>query len=266
MGRMARKGRAVPIRYFVRIVDRPAVHADGRTPDVTTAQATPPQPAQRQPMPGEQSLALAEFARACKAAARAVSLYPGAHPAIGVSLSRLVAAMRRLSGTGETELLVHPTTLMIGDRAPVRPDASIVELAELLHSRLIGTLRIDAAASPDDWRTLLLLLARPLEELLAEGGLHRIWTTTGRGHFEIREIDYAELLRERRGADGADWDRVLANCLKGESVQLDEAVINLLLEAVESSDRFGELLDRLHDRAETDGAPVTARIGALMHV
>jgi hypothetical protein len=217
-------------------------------------------------MPGEQSLALAEFARACKAAARAVSLYPGAHPAIGVSLSRLVAAMRRLSGTGETELLVHPTTLMIGDRAPVRPDASIVELAELLHSRLIGTLRIDAAASPDDWRTLLLLLARPLEELLAEGGLHRIWTTTGRGNFEIREIDYAELLRERRGADGADWDRVLANCLKGESVQLDEAVINLLLEAVESSDRFGELLDRLHDRAETDGAPVTARIGALMHV
>jgi hypothetical protein len=59
---------------------------------------------------------------------------------------------------------------------------------------------------------------------------------------------------------------VLANCLKGESVQLDEAVINLLLEAVESSDKFGELLDRLHDRAETDGAPVTARIGALMHV
>ena len=32
-------------------------------------------------MPADQSLALAEFARACKAAARAVSLYPGAHPA-----------------------------------------------------------------------------------------------------------------------------------------------------------------------------------------
>ena len=217
-------------------------------------------------MPGEQSLALAEFARACKAAARAVSLYPGAHPAIGVSLSRLVSAIRRLSGAGETELVVHPTTLMISDRAPVRPDASIVELAELLHSRLIGTLRVDAAASTDDWRTLLLLLARPLEDLLAEGGIHQIWTTTGRGHFEIREIDYAEVLRERRGADGADWDRVLANCLKGESVELDEAVINLLLDAVESSDKFGELLDRLNDRAETDGAPVTARISALMHV
>jgi len=78
-------------------------------------------------MPGEQSLALAEFARACKAAARAVSLYPGAHPAIGVSLSRLTTAIQRLSGAGETVLVVHPTTILIDDRAPVRPDASIGE-------------------------------------------------------------------------------------------------------------------------------------------
>jgi len=217
-------------------------------------------------MPGEQSLALAEFARACKAAARAVSLYPGAHPAIGGSLARLVSAIRRLSGPGETVLVVHPTTLMIDDRAPVRPDASIVELAELLHGRLIGTLGVDASASPDDWRTLLLLLARPLEDLLADGGIHQAWTATGRGHFQIHEIDYAEVLRERRGANGADWDRVLANCLKGEAVELDDAVINSLLEAVESSDKFGELLDRLNDRAETEGSTVSARIGALMHL
>jgi HEAT repeat protein len=217
-------------------------------------------------MPGEQSLALAEFARACKAAARAVSLYPGAHPAIGVSLSRLVAAVQRLSGSGETVLVVHPTTLMIEDRAPVRPDASIGELAELLHGRLIGTLRVDAGASADDWRALLLLLAHPLEELLADGGIHQAWTATGRGHFDIQEIDYAEVLRERRGSLGADWDRVLANCLKGESVELDDAVVNSLLEAVESSEKFGELLDRLNDRAETEGSSVSARIGALMHL
>jgi hypothetical protein len=217
-------------------------------------------------MPGDQSLALAEFARACKAAARAVSLYPGAHPAIGGSLSRLISAIRPLSGTGETVLVVHPTTLMIDDRAPARPDAAIVELAELLHSRLIGTLRVEPGAGADDWRALLLLLARPLEDLIAEGGIHQIWTATGRGHFEIQEIDYAEVLRERRGSNGADWDRVLANCLKGEAVELDDAVIDSLLEAVETSERFGELLDRLNDRAETDGSTVSARIGALMHL
>jgi HEAT repeat protein len=217
-------------------------------------------------MPADQSLALAEFARACKAAARAVSLYPGAHPAIGASLSRLVSAIRRLSGAGEMVLVVHPTTLMIDDRAPVRPDAAIVELAELLHGRLIGTLRVDPSATADDWRALLLLLARPLEDLLAEGGIHQIWTATARGRFEIQEIDYAEVLRERRGSNGADWDRVLANCLKGEAVELDDAVINSLMEAVASSEKFGELLDRLNDRAETDGSTVSARIGALMHL
>jgi hypothetical protein len=217
-------------------------------------------------MPGDQSLALAEFARACKAAARAVSLYPGAHPAIGVSLTRLVSAIRRLSGNAETVLVVHPATLLIGDRAPARPDASIVELAELLHGRLIGTLRIDASATPDDWRALLLLLAKPVEDLLAEGGIHQIWTTSGRGHFEIQEIDYAEVLRERAGANGADWDRVLANCLKGEAVELDDAVITMLLDAVESSEKFGELLDRLNDRAETDNSSISARLGALMHL
>src|SRR5688500_5388465 len=131
MGRLARKGRAVPIRYLVRIVDRPSDRADGHPLNVTTAQATPPQPAQRQPMPGGQSHALAALARGCQAAARAVSLYRGAHPAIGGSLSRLVSAIRRLSRAGETVLVVHPATLMIDDRAPARPDAAIVELAEL---------------------------------------------------------------------------------------------------------------------------------------
>ena len=41
------------------------------------------------------ALRLAEFARACKAALRAVSLYPGGHPAIGSTLGRLTRADRR---------------------------------------------------------------------------------------------------------------------------------------------------------------------------
>ena len=41
------------------------------------------QPPPTEPMAIEQSTLLADFARTCKAAARAVSLYPGTHPAIG---------------------------------------------------------------------------------------------------------------------------------------------------------------------------------------
>ena len=171
-------------------------------------------------MPGDQSAALAEFSRACKAALRAVSLYPGAHPAIGLSLARLVSAAGRLSGSTEMLLVVHPTTLVIDDRAPARPDAAIVELADSLHGRLIGTLQVGAAAGPDDWRALLLLLARPVEDLLAEGGIRKAWAATGRAPFDIHEIDYAEVLRERRGPEGesADWYRMFACCLKGEAI------------------------------------------------
>ena len=114
-------------------------------------------------MPADLSVLLAEFARACKAAARAVSLYPGTHPAIGSSLTRLVTATGRLTANGRVVCTVHPDLLAIEGQAPVRPDASIGELASLLHDRLIGELTIQREADADDWRTLLLLLARAPE-------------------------------------------------------------------------------------------------------
>ena len=97
-------------------------------------------------MPAERSGLLAEFARACKAAARAVSLYPGAHPAIGGSLARLVSAAGRLTSERRIVCSVYPDILAIDGQAPVRPDPAIGELASLLHERLIGELTIEREA------------------------------------------------------------------------------------------------------------------------
>ena len=227
--------------------------------DVTTALSTPT-------MSAEQSAALADFARACKAAARAVSLYPGAHPAIAGSLGRLAASAKALTGSGDARIVVQPTGLLLGDRAPSRPDPSVGELAEIFHSRLIGSLRIHAGAEPEDWRRLLLLLASSTDELLADGGIAKAWAATGLGHFDIEEIDYAEVLKERAEGENASWDRVLAYCLKGEAVTLDEGVITMLLGALEGSEQFGGLLDRLQDKAESDGTSVPARVGALLQL
>ena len=44
---------------------------------------------------------------------------------------------------------------------------------------------------------LLSLLATSPEEIRNEGGLTRAWQAVGGGPVEIREIDYAEVLRER---------------------------------------------------------------------
>src|SRR4029434_3810205 len=103
-------------------------------------------------------------------------------------------ATGRLASDGQVTLTIHPDVIAIDGRLPVRPDQSIGELASLLHERLIGTLRVDADAGLDDWHALLLLLARAPEERIAEGGIAKAWTHSGRQHFEIREIDYAELL------------------------------------------------------------------------
>src|SRR5215510_10958290 len=189
-----------------------------------------------EPMPAERSGLLAEFARACKAAARAVSLYPGAHPAIGGSLSRLVSAAGRLTRDGRVVCSVHPDMLALDGEAPERPDPAIGDLASLLHERLIGELTIQRDADAEDWRALLLLLARTPEDLIAGGG-------SGRSHFEIREIDYAEVLRERAGGEKAQWDRIIALCLQGESGTLDERAFGSLLDSITNTDKFGVLLE-----------------------
>ncbi len=216
-----------------------------------------------EPMPVEQSAALAEFARACKAAARAVSLYPGTHPAIGSSLRRLTATAARLvAGSGLT-LTVHPDQLAIDGRTAARPDPAMGELAALLHERLIGTLQIARDADVDDWRALLLLLARSTEDLVAAGGISKAWAETGRDHFAIREIDYAEVLRERAGGDAAVWNRIVAYCLQGNTDTLDERAIAAIVEAFSDSAQFARLLERLQ-QDEALGASLGARAAALL--
>ena len=110
----------------------------------------------------------------------------------------------------------------------MRPDPAIGELAALLHERLIGELTIQREADAEDWRALLLLLARAPEDLLAEGGIGSAWAGSGRSHFEIREIDYAEVLRERAGGEKAQWDRIIALCLQGDTSGLDERALGAL--------------------------------------
>ena len=204
-------------------------------------------------MSSEQSAALADFARTCKAAARAVSLYPGTHPTIHAALARVVAAAARLTTAGHVTLTIHPDRIAIEGKTPARPDAAIGELAELLHERLIGSLRIDRAADAAEWHTLLSLLARLPEHLMAEGGIGRAWTASGRDHFEIREIDYAEVLRERAGGDAAEWSRIIAHCLHSDVATLDDRAIATMIETFANAERLRVFLDTLENTGDGKG-------------
>lgn len=219
-------------------------------PDVTTA------------LSPETAAQLAEFARNCKAAARAVSLYPGQHPAIAASLDRLVDATARITASGPLHLQVRQHTLLADGAGLPKPDASVAEFAELLHRHLVGALTINAGADANSWRTLFLLLARAPEEIRADGGIAHLWKTAGGPSLDIQEINYAEVLRERKGT-GATIDEIIDAALHGPV--LDDESLEALLAILADPEKLKELVDRLGEVARTHGneARATAVIKML---
>ena len=216
------------------------------------------------PMSVEQAAVLVEFARACRTAARSVSLYPATHPSIQASMQRVIGAAARLAPAGTVTLAVQPGTLAIDGRTPQKPDQALEELSGMMKDRLVGALRLESGADIHDWHAMLLLLVRSLDDLSEAGGIGRAWTATGRNHFEIFEIDYAEVLKERTGEVGAEWDQIIHLCLYGEGA-LDPAAMSALLETLGDSPRFGELIERLQSQASGD-ATVSARAAALIEM
>lgn len=200
---------------------------------------------------------LAEFARSCKAAARAVSLYPGQHPAIGTSLGRLADATARLTVDGPLALQIRPDTLLIGGAAAGKADSSIEELAALLNKHLIGAMIVNAGVDANSWRTLLLLLSRSPEDVRADGGIAHLWAKTGGPSIELREIDYAEVLREKEGAE-ASLDDILAAALEGTPLELDDEGLEKLLAMLADPAQLDEILARLDQAAKVRGGDTKA--------
>src|SRR5438105_4608962 len=83
------------------------------------------------PLDQEATAKLTEFARACKAAARAVTLYPPAHPAIRMSLARLVDTAGRLTATGPVTFGVLPDNLLLDGSSAAKPDQAVRETGAL---------------------------------------------------------------------------------------------------------------------------------------
>jgi hypothetical protein len=223
------------------------------------------------PLSPEESARLIEFARAFKAAARAVTLYPMSHPAISSTLGRIVEMTSNERLPAPLRITVLPDGLLLDERPPARADAAVAELADLLHSHVVGAITVRAGGDVEAWRNFLLLLGRSPDTLRAEGGIARVWATTAGQHLELREIDYAQVLRERTSGKPAVWDRVIANCLQGGIVDLDDEVIRELLEVAGNSELLAELVTELEARvsASAEGgidAPAVAVLNLLRSI
>jgi hypothetical protein len=222
-----------------------------------------PDPANPPTLAPEVTARFAEFARSCKAAARAVALYPGSHPAIGVSLGRLLQATTRLAEGGAFRLQVRAESLLLDGAVATRPDPAVAELADVLYRHMIGALTVNAGADAESWRTLLLLLARVPEEVRADGGIAHLWQTAGGPSLEIEEIDYAEVLREKQG-QAATIDQILAAALAGPQVQLDETAMRALVDIVGDPVKLDALMAQLE--TVTAGGAVDAKTAAFLSV
>jgi hypothetical protein len=204
-------------------------------------------------LPAEDALRLGDFARACKAAARIVALYPASHPAIQASLARVAETSERLRSNAVAQLTVLPESVLLNGRTPAKADSSLSELATLLHAHLIGELRITGDLSAASWHTFLTLLSKPADDVRAEGGVERAWMAAGGGPIEVRQIDYGEVLRERSGGLQSGWDSIIANYLQGEFSDLDDEAMAALFEIADDSGRFREFTEQLVASASETG-------------
>lgn len=208
---------------------------------------------------------LTAFARAFKAAARSVVLYPESHPAIAATLGRLTQLTSPPLLTAPFRIGVTADSLLVGGAPIARPDAAIGELAELLHAHLIGELTVLPGGEQSTWRQFLLLIGRTPEAVREEGGIARLWATLPGQHLNVREIDYAEVLRERGPGAAATWKEVVANCLAGNNIDIPEELLLALLDGATTSDILADILADF-DHGSAGGPSLEVRAAALVQL
>ncbi len=215
----------------------------------------------------EDTIRLTEFARSFRAALRAVALYPAGHSAIGVTLGRIVSMTSAEQLTEPLRIGVLARGLQMDGRAPTRPDAAIGELATILHDHLIGEMTVRPGGDLEAWRRFLLLLGRTPESVRAEGGISRLWAEMAGNHVELREIDYAEVLRERDAGAHADWEQVIARCLEGDAqLDLSDEAWRRLIETAGDPARLADVMADLDAQAVDKGHGIGQRTAALIRL
>jgi hypothetical protein len=205
-----------------------------------------------------QSQRLVELARACRAAARAVALYPQGHRAVEDAVGRLTEVARRAAGEHALAIDVMPAELRIHGLAPDRDDAALAELAGILHAQQIGGVTLHATADRESWQALLALLSRPADDNRRDGGLAHLWKTAGGPSIEVHAIDYAALLRE---GHGGSLSRLLRAATEGALAAVSLADLEAIIDAVE-----GRQASAHHDDEDASDAAglAIARLGSLV--
>jgi len=214
-----------------------------------------------EPMAPELAARVTAFARACRAAARAVALYPSEHPSAAVTLDAVTAAAQAATAQTPLRLTVLPDAFTVEGRRVARQDPAIAELADLLHRHQVGMLSVHPQTTAVVWRLFLALLATPPEQARLRGGLSRLWASEGEARIELRAVNYDELLRVRIGGERATWEAIATQCLEGLGFSLDDAVAELLFGILDDPAHIAGVMAAIESRLPSGEA---ARQGPLI--
>ena len=219
-----------------------------------------------EPMSGEQGAVLADFARACKAAARSVSLYPGTHPAIRAALSRVAVGDQPPDRRRRRH--AHRPSGHAGHR---RPRAGTSGSGDTPSWRRCSTTGWSASCASSGMSMPTTGGRSCCCSARAGGPDRRGRHRPGLGGHRARPLRDpgnrlrrgAARARRRRRRRLGPHHRVLPAGRIGDARR---RAIESLVEAVGDPTRFGELLDRLQRAPAASGASIGARAAALLQL
>jgi hypothetical protein len=194
-----------------------------------------------------------ELFRDLAVASRALSAYPGGHPAVAGGLARAHAALSNLlAETGPVEIGAARDALLWSDRRFTSPPAA--QLAKLLRRRRAAGLLLDPGVSVEELETFLRALALDPRGAREAGSLAAELAAAGLVRLRVSDLDFSSLaLVEAEEAEpagpeaGAFPSRVLRRLLADGRVQWDrvagERVARWLTSGRSVADLLGLLLD-----------------------
>src|SRR5207244_2398907 len=122
-----------------------------------------------------------------------------------------------------------------------------------------------SSPKPEGWLPFLQLLATPIDEVRAAGGVSQMWAATAQRFLEIQEIDYADILRDRGAGEQSRWDDIIRACMNLDSPLDDDALKNLV-DVCGDPERFSEFVVALENSEGGTGSKAAALIRMLRGV
>jgi len=151
--------------------------------------------------------------------------YPSGHPLIESSVQKLLTSFQSLlSENGGVQLGITRDGLLLGDEYVEKNNQICKNVAAAFFERGIGALIVSRLPDREELLALLALLSLKREDVLAQGGIEKLWQGAGITALEIRAIRYdrfsgteeERLSSESDQEHGSLWEQFVLLMTKGE--------------------------------------------------